>query len=363
MNAILKPLEPRSEIKAWDSDSERLECTMVLADSPDVKTFCFQTEHPSWFRFDAGQFITLQVEIEGVVHTRCYTLSSSPSRPVCLTITVKAEPGGKVSNWLHQHLKVGDHVQARGPSGIFSVQRNPASKYLFLAGGVGITPLMSMTRWLFDLGRHTDVCFVQCARTPADLLFRSELEAISARVSEFRVALVCERPNPFGAWTGYSGRINQLMLELIAPDYFEREIFCCGPEPYMKAVRGVLQAAGFDMQRYHEESFQVPVHVDAETRLHDDEKVDAHQTSVVRFAASGREAVCSGNQTVLDVAREAGLSIPSACLFGVCGTCKVKKLEGEVHMLQNGGITDEDIAAGWLLACCSRPQGNLVLDC
>jgi ferredoxin len=154
------------------------------------------------------------------------------------------------------------------------------------------------------------------------------------------------------------------MLELIAPDYFEREIFCCGPEPFMKAVRSVLQAAGFDMQRYHEESFQVPVHVEAETRRHDDEAPgDSTQSATVRFAASAREMVCTGNQTVLDVAREAGLVIPSACLFGVCGTCKVRKLEGEVHMLQNGGISDEDVAAGWLLACCARPLSNLVLDC
>ena len=252
---------------------------------------------------------------------------------------------------------------ARGPSGIFSVQHRPADKYLFLAGGVGITPLMSMTRWLFDLGRHTDVCFVQCARTPADLLFRSELEAISARVSEFRVALVCERPNPYGAWTGYSGRLNQLMLELICPDYFEREVFCCGPEPYMKAVRGVLQAAGFDMRRYHEESFTVPVHVEAETRQHDDVVIDAGSRAMVRFAASGREIRCQGSQTLLDAAREAGLNIPSACLFGVCGTCKVRKLEGEVHMVQNGGITDEDMADGWVLACCTRPLGDVVLDC
>jgi stachydrine N-demethylase, reductase component len=352
-----------TDIKPWDSNSEKLACTMVLQDSPDVKTFCFQTEHPSWFRYSAGQFVSLQVEIDGQPHTRCYTLSSSPSRPVCLTITVKAEPGGKVSNWLHHNLKVGDSVQARGPSGIFSVAHRPAAKYLFLAGGVGITPLMSMTRWLFDLGRHTDVSFIQCARTPADLLFRSELEAISARVAEFRVALVVERPNPYGAWTGYSGRLNQLMLELICPDYFEREVFCCGPEPYMTAVRSILQAAGFDMRRYHEESFQVPVHVEAETRQHADVQVDAGSHATVRFAASGREISCPGSQTVLDAAREAGLAIPSACLFGVCGACKVRKLEGSVHMVHNGGITDDDVADGWVLACCTRPVGDVVLDC
>ena len=363
MNAVLDAIPALADVKPWDSQSEELECTMVLDDSPDVKTFCFQTTQPSWFRYAAGQFVTIEVEVDGQKHLRCYTLSSSPSRPVCVTITVKAEPRGKVSKWLHQNLKVGDRIRASGPAGIFSIHLHPAEKYLFLSGGVGITPLMSMTRWLFDLGRHTDVGFIQCARTPADLLCRSELEAISARLPEFRVAFVCERPNPYGAWTGYSGRINQLMLELICPDYREREVFCCGPEPYMQAVRDVLRAAGYDMRRYHEESFAVPVHDASETREHaEDVRIEDARTANVRFAASNREVACHEADTLLAVARQAGLHIPSACLFGVCGACKVRKLEGRVHMVQNGGITDEDVDAGWVLACCSRPLGDVVLD-
>lgn len=363
MNAILKPASGPQGIRIWDSHSEELECTMVLSDSADVKTFCFRTVQPAWFQYAPGQFVTLEVDIDGEKHMRCYTLSSSPSRPVCLTITVKAEPTGKVSGWLHHNLKPGSRVRAHGPSGIFSVHHHPASKYLFLAGGVGITPLMSMTRWLFDQGRHTDVSFVQCARTPSDLLCRSELEAISARVPEFRVSFVCERPNPYGAWTGYSGRLNQLMLELICPDYFEREVFCCGPEPYMQAVRNVLQAAGFDMRRYHEESFATPVYDASETRQHGDVQIEAGRSANVRFAASDREMACHEASTLLEVATEAGLHIPSACLFGVCGACKVRKLEGKVHMVPNGGITDEDVAEGWVLACCTRPIGDVVLDC
>ena len=363
MNALRNTLPALAEIKPWNSQSEALECSMVLDDSPDVKTFCFQTTQPSWFRYAAGQFVTIEVEIAGQKHRRCYTLSSSPSRPVCVTITVKAEPQGKVSSWLHQNLKVGDRIRASGPAGIFSIHLHPADKYLFLSGGVGITPLMSMTRWLFDLGRHTDVAFIQCARTPADLLCRSELEAISARLPEFRVAFVCERPNPYGAWTGYSGRINQLMLELISSDYREREVFCCGPEPFMQAVRDVLRAAGYDMARYHEESFMVPVHDASETREHaGDVRIEDERCAHVRFAASKREVACHEANTLLEVAREAGLHIPSACLFGVCGACKVRKLEGKVHMVSNGGITDDDVADGWVLACCSRPLGDVVLD-
>jgi stachydrine N-demethylase, reductase component len=361
--AVRKKIQGLQRIKPWDSGSEQLECTMVLDDSADVKTFCFQTAQPSWFHYAPGQFITIEAEIDGQKHSRCYTLSSSPSRPLCITISVKAT-GGKVSSWLHQHLKVGDTLRASGPSGIFSFYHHPADKYLFLAGGVGITPLMSMTRWLFDLGMHTDVCFIQCARTPQDLLFRTELEAISGRLPEFRVAWVCEKPPKYGAaWAGYSGRLNQLMLELICPDYMEREVFCCGPEPYMQAVRDVLIAAGYDMKHHHEESFNTPVHDASETVQHDDVHIEAERRAQVTFAASGREVSCHEADTLLHVARDAGLHIPSACLFGVCGTCKVRRLEGTVHMVQNGGMTDEDVQAGWVLACCTRPIGNVVIDC
>jgi hypothetical protein len=202
---VAHTLQALQQIKPWDAAIELLECTMVLDDSANVKTFCIQTALPSWFHYAPGQFITIEAEIDGKKHSRCYTLSSSPSRPLCAAITVKAT-GGPVSSWLHRHLKVGDKLRASAPSGIFSFHHHPAHKYLFLAGGVGITPLMSM-------------------------------------------------------------------------------------------------------------------------------------------------------------AREAGLHLPSACLFGVCGTCKVKKLDGKVHMMQNGGLSDEDGAEGWVLACCSRPIGNVIIDC
>jgi ferredoxin-NADP reductase len=352
-----------NDYKPWDSHQEELVCTRIAQDSSDVKTFYFQTVSPSWFRYAPGQFVTLEIQIDGQWHSRCYTWSSSPSRPVCLSITVKAESAGTVSRWLHQRLRIGDRVRARGPCGLFSLQHHPAGKYLFLAGGVGITPLMSMARWLFDLGRQADVSFVQCARTPADLLFRDELESFSTRMPDFRVALVCERPNPIGAWTGYGGRLDRNMLALICPDVAEREIFCCGPAPYMAAVRAMLQLAGFDMARYHEESFAAPLPAAADPVIGSSADAGASQGAYVKFAASGVTAQCRQTDTLLDVAREAGLYIPSACQFGVCGTCKVRKLEGAVMMVASGGITVEDEQAGWVLACCSRPVGLVILDC
>lgn len=348
--------------KPWNSHGELLECTMVLQDTHNVKTFIFQTADNSMFRYLPGQFITLEMIIDGKKVHRCYTISSSPSRPLCLSITVKALPGGKVSNWLHDNLKVGDRLKAHGPAGIFTLHHHLADKYLFLSGGVGITPLLSMTRWLFDFGLAADVNFLHCAQAPMDIIARLELEAMSARTPDLKVSYVCEKPNPYGTWTGYTGRLNQLMLELICPDYQEREIFCCGPGPFMQAVRDMLHAANYDMDHYHEESFVTPVHDESEIIEHDDVIPDKTHKSLVSFMESDRQMSCHETDTILSVAKEAGLHIPNACLFGVCGTCRVKKVSGEVHMVHNGGITDEELEEGYILACCSNPIGEVVIE-
>ncbi len=350
------------QAKPWNSHAEQLECVMVLQDTHNVKTFCFQPTDSSWFRYLPGQFITLEVEIAGRRVQRCYTLASSPSRPLCIWVTVKRYEDGLVSDWLHENLAIGDRIKAYGPSGIFSFHNHLADKYLFLSAGVGITPLLSMTRWLFDFGLSTDVTFVHCAQTPSDIIARKELEMMSARLPEIKVSLVCERSDPYGAWTGYSGRINQLMLELIASDYFEREIFCCGPAPFMQAVRDILNTAGYDMAHYHEESFEAPIHNESEIPEHDDIIIDETNRATVVFADSNQTVICRESDSILNAAHEAGLHIPSACQFGVCGTCRVKKLSGEVYMLQNGGITDEEIEEGYILACCSNPLGDVVIE-
>lgn len=232
----------------------------------------------------------------------------------------------------------------------------------FLSAGSGITPMMSMTRWLFDDGVQTDVNFINCAQCPSEIIFRSELERMAARQPDIRVTRVVENQEPFQAWTGYMGRLNSLMLEMIAPDYFEREIFCCGPPPFMQAVRDILNAAGFDMAHYHEESFTAPILTAADAPVYDDVIPDETETAEVVFALSGERVECRQTDTILAVAREAGIVIPAACQFGVCGTCKTRKLSGDVHMLHNGGITDEEIEEGYVLPCCSHPIGRVELE-
>jgi ferredoxin-NADP reductase len=222
--------------------------------------------------------------------------------------------------------------------------------------------MMSMTKYLYDDARHTDITFVNCARRPSDLIFRAELERMATRVPDIKLTWIVEEPDAYACWTGYLGRLNQLMLELICPDYFEREIFCCGPEPFMQGVRDVLHVAGFDFGHYHEESFTAPLVAPAPVQVPDEGVPAEGARARVVFRRSGIEVVCRQTDTLLEIARASGLGLPSACQFGVCGTCKVKKHAGEVHMLHNGGISDDDVAAGYVLACCSKPLGRVEID-
>jgi glycine betaine catabolism B len=344
---------------AWDaSEDGRLVCLAVRPETHDVKTFLFAPAKPGAFRFTPGQFLTFTFEIDGQPVSRCYTISSPPTRPDRATITVKRVQGGPVSNWLHDNLRPGGTVSALGPFGSFSSFAHPARKYLFLSGGSGITPLMSMARAYHDLGEAADIVFVHNARTPADIIFRGELATMARQSPNFRFAPICETDAPDEAWAGYRGRISPSLLQLIAPDFREREIFTCGPSPYMAAVRGLLGDAGFDMAHYHEESFDFDEMVEEEIA----EAASDATAFRIEFAKSGRTVTCDAGTTILAAARTAGLKLPSACTKGICGTCKSGLIAGQVDMNHGGGIRQREIDRGLILLCCSKPLTDLVID-
>lgn len=358
-----------------DEDQTVLVCTAVSDVTHDVKNFVFEPEGDQLFEFDAGQFLTLMLDIAGTPVNRCYTISSPPTRPNRIAITVKRVVGGKVSNWVHDTIVPGSKVTALAPLGAFTLTSRPTEKLLLLSAGSGITPLMSMLRTLYDLGSDADVVFLHSARTPSDIVFRSELAAIEMHMPNLRVVHVCEADYPSERWGGMRGRLSPTMLHTIVPDLLERTIFNCGPMPYMDAVRRILGELDFDLGSYHEESFTFddPALPGAtpppEGVAYEDIAVaappagdDGVATYSVEFTRSGRTVTCRADENVLDVALAAGVRLASSCSQGMCGTCKIPKLSGEVEMNHNGGIRPREVAAGKILVCCSKPLSDLSLD-
>ena len=356
-----------------EQDEAELVCRAVLDITHDVKTFMFEPAGDTVFHFEPGQFITLQLEIDGQPISRCYTISSPPTRPHLIAITVKRVIGGPVSNWLHDNVATGTRLTVLAPLGQFTLSGPPAPKYLFLSAGSGITPVMSMTRTLFDLGSDTDVLFVHAARTPADIIFRRELEAIAAVMPNIKVVHICEGDYPSERWMGLRGRLTTAALQAIAPDLHERVTYTCGPPLYMAAVRRVLDEAGYDMANYHEESFSFenlpeaeqaaadPLHQVGET----DEPSAADNdlaTFNVEFVRSGKTISVPADQFVLDAALAAGMRPASSCSQGMCGTCKTVMLAGSVDMQHNGGIRPKEVAANKILICCSKPLSDLRIE-
>ena len=352
---------PNKESPHWE-DSEALECVMVVPEAPNVRTFAFRPPSGASFFYKPGQFLTLEVPVPGGPLLRTYTISSSPSQNLSISVTVKAQDDSIGSKWLIDNLQPGMKIKAHGPSGLFTLPAQPDDKYLFISAGSGITPMMSMTSYLFDRGEQPDVNFITCARRPSELIFRSRLEHMATRLPGLQLHFVVEHTDPYDVWTGYRGRFNQLMLGLMASDYLERHVYCCGPEPFMQAVRDTLHSLGFDMDHYHEESFHAPIEKPSDAPEIDDLVPQEGAAAELIFMNSSLSVHCTEDDTVLTVAKSAGLNIPNGCNFGVCGTCKVKKKSGTVHMVHNGGISEEDIDDGYILACCSHPIGKVEVE-
>ncbi|MCA8880634.1 MAG: hybrid-cluster NAD(P)-dependent oxidoreductase [Rhodobacteraceae bacterium] len=352
---------PRENTPVWDG-KEVLECVSVIPEAPDVKTYTFRPPSGATFVFRAGQFLTFELPVPGGPLYRTYSISSSPTSTAYVSITVKALPGSVGTRWVLDNLVPGMRLKATGPAGVFHLPRQPDDKYLFLAAGTGVTPLMSMLTVMYERGEEPDVSFVLAAKRPSQLTFRRRLEFMSTRCPGIKLHFVVSEDDPYEVWTGYRGRFNQLMLGLMTPDYLDRHIYCCGPEPFMQTVRDALISLGFDMDKYHQETFAAPVTRVEDIEIPDDVVPSDTATAEIVFAQSGKSATCSETDTILSVAKSAGLNIANGCNFGVCGTCKVKKLEGEVHMVHNGGISEEDIEAGYILTCCSNPIGKVIVD-
>ncbi|WP_407332567.1 FAD-binding oxidoreductase [Enterovibrio sp. 27052020O] len=353
--------------QTWVNGRHLVRCVKVIQETHDVKTFCFASQSPMLFFFKPGQFVTLELNIDDQQIMRSYTMSSSPAVPYSFSITVKRVKNGQVSNWLHDNLRVDDEVAVHGPIGNFNCIDHPTEKALFLSGGVGITPVMSMARWWYDTNGAVNMKFVHSAQTPKDIIFLKELELIASRIDNFELSIICERYDIGESWHGYRGFLTKELLLLIASDVLQREVYCCGPEPYMRAVRTMLIDLGYDMSRYHEESFgATPADAieDAEESAELAQIADELPANgfAVEFIDEGMSVTLSDNETIHAASAKLGIYVPKACGMGMCGSCKVRLLSGEVNMEHNGGISDEEIEEGYILSCCSTPIKDVSIE-
>lgn len=321
----------------------------IRPETHDVKTYLFQPSGKV-FRHEAGQSVTLHLPLgEGGLH-RTFSIASAPGDDT-IALTIKAQLHGYATRWMDQTLKVGDIVEAAGPNGRFTLDRQSSGGLAFVSAGSGASPLMSMLREIAAKQPERDVAWLHWARTPDDLLFADEIARLQRDYQNFRAAMFVTQARP--GWFGFMGRPRRATLVAAIADFGRRAVFCCGPDGFMDTVRAIHDAEGGAKDKFHTENFGPVRSMErpAQTAL------GSQQSFSVRLGKKTFSA--RSDETLLAAATRQNVVIPCGCAAGICGTCRVALVTGSVDMHHKGGLPPEDEAKGIILACSSRPLGDL----
>ncbi|SEG24587.1 Ferredoxin-NADP reductase [Thermomonospora echinospora] len=302
-----------------------------------------------WVPHRPGQWVRVGVDIAGVRHWRGYSISSPPDRPDgCITITVKAVPGGLVSGHLLRRVARGTILGLGRPEGEFVLPEPPPSRLLFLTAGSGITPVRPMLHGLLAHGAATvaagagsrrrapDVVLVHSAPTPEDVIFGEELRGLAARFPNLRLH---ERH------TRTEGRLKPADLPGLCPDWTERSVWACGPPEMLDEVTAHWSGPA---DRLHVERFRLATPATSNTG------------GRVRFTRSRREATADGGTSLLVAGEGAGVLMPSGCRMGICHGCVARLSSGRVRDLRTGRIHGEE--GDLVQTCVSAAAGPVEID-
>jgi ferredoxin-NADP reductase len=349
--------------------SGKLRVGQIFQETPDVKTFRLMNPLGGVlpFSYMPGQFLTVTMLVDGKPVKRSYTIASSPTQHDYAEITVKHEEPGVVSGYLHARVQQGDLLELSGPSGSFIFTGRECKCILLIGGGVGITPLMSVLRYLTDRSWPGNIFFLYCCRTPQDIIFQEELDYLQRRHPNLRVVVAVSRPEGM-EWKGPTGRITKELIAQSVPDLASRYVHICGPVPMMEAVTKALLELGVPRERIKNEAFgpalgkPEPITPAIAMQVGAGMETAGVALPTVAFALSDRSASLPPDRTILEIADEIGVEIDNSCRVGTCGTCRVKLLSGQVTMAVEDGLEPGDKEQGIILACQAKSTGNVTVE-
>jgi ferredoxin-NADP reductase/ferredoxin len=336
----------------------RLTLAEVEEVTHNVKTFRFrptnQGEIP--FTYLPGQFLTLHITPRGVPTQRSYTIASTPTWRDRIEITVKREEHGLVSRWLHDELRIGEEVRIEAPNGTFCFTGAQAESVVLIGAGVGITPMMSVARYLTETSWPGKIYLVLGFQAPRDFIFRNEIAGLQSRNANLSVTVTMSRPGD-EQWSGAVGHIDGVLLASAVPDIATGRAHICGPPAMMDGMKAALVGLGVPGVKIKTEAFG--------TVKRNPTAKGAASTEVagkVVFQASDTTAPVPVDATILDAADDAGVFIDNACRSGTCGSCRVKLISGNVSMAVQDALTKQDKAEGYILTCQAKVRGDVKVD-
>ncbi|MGV3531389.1 MAG: FAD-binding oxidoreductase [Chthoniobacteraceae bacterium] len=337
-----------------------LRVASIVTEAPGVKTFrlvAASGEHYLPFTFVPGQFLNVAFGIGGARMNRSYSISSSPTQREYVELTIKREPRGAVSRHIDDLLKVGDVIEAGGPVGKFTFDGTEADSIVLISAGVGITPMVSISRYLTDRGWPGDIYFIHTCRTLTDYILEKEIAALEARNAKLHVTVTLSKPEGT-EWEGPRGRITKELLTKTVPELAKRRVHICGPAAMMDATKALLLELGVPPEQMKMELFGAtkPAITPAGTTA---EPAGPASGPTVTFSKNNKAAKIHEGQTVLELSEELAIGIENSCRIGTCGVCKVKMNSGEVTMAVDDALDADDKANGIILACQAIPKTDI----
>jgi len=305
--------------------------------------------------FQAGQYVNLFVETQGVRSSRPYSIASAPNQRAYYDLTVKAVPDGFVSSYLLEDIKAGDRLSSTGPMGGFF--HNPLShsnEVVYLAGGSGITPMMSMIREVTDRGLKRQMHLFYGSRNSDDIIYREELQQLASIHANLTVDFVISEPD--ADFNGLTGFINSKLLQERLGNLSNKTFFLCGPEAMYKFCRKELEGLGLRRKQIRVEVFGPPGNVTAQPGWPEGLAADA--TFQVKVS-DGRTLEVSAGEPLMNGLERKNLELPAACRSGECSYCRVKLKSGKVFHAPGTKLRKSDLQFGFIHPCMAYPLEDL----
>ncbi|HOB12354.1 MAG TPA: FAD-binding oxidoreductase [Syntrophomonadaceae bacterium] len=341
----------------------QLELTVseIITENDNTKTLRLTASGRALPAFLPGQYLSVSVQIDGVRTSRPYSISSSPTQTAYYDLTVGRVKDGFVSNYLLDEVKVGDTFTTSGPLGNFYY--NPlfhGRKLVFLAGGTGITPFMSMIRTFTDQNLDLDILLLYGCRSVKDALFLPELAQRVERHPNFRFELVLSEPDSNDQ--GRRGLIDANLIKELVDDIAGTTFYICGPSAMQKFCTSQLESLGVKRRAIRREAFTAPGDVFDDPAWPQDVSADQPVTLYVQHPSGETVTIKTRvGEPVLTTLEKAGLIVPSACRTGECSMCRVKMTAGEVFQPSSALVRQSDRLLGYIHTCRAYPLSDLTL--
>ncbi len=332
---------------------KRLNMTVseVIEETPSTKTFRLVNPEGPLPPFQAGQYVSLSIEVDSIKTSRAYSIASAPSETGYFDLTVRRMEKGLVSNHLLDHVRAGDSLIISGPQGTF--HHNPIihdDTLVLLGGGCGITPLMSMVRDTIQSGLQRTLYLIYGNRSGDDMIYHKELVQMAEKHANFNYIPVLEQPD--AGYQGKTGYITGELIKDIIGDIEGKSFFICGPQAMYNFCLPELKKLGVPKRKIRKEMFGTPINIWEYPGW--PEAVKPHQVCTITVNGENKlEAVAS--ESILVTLEKNGLVIPTICRSGECSLCRVKIMSGKVYQPQGTLVRKSDRHFGYVHSCVTYP--------